>query len=120
MRVTSQRRSDTIPYAIPFSSFSLRMDEDGENIPFEFTLSNDLLPSQPSQNGGDTFDHEVWDHILPGLERVCVILRFQEYTHAEIAWIIGMKTDEVSRIIYKVRNRVDKIKTMNKKISSHK
>ncbi len=112
MRVSSQRFSSRMPYAIPFSWFNTYTDEDGEKMSFEATLSNEMIPQQQSSNVSETFDSKIWEHILPGLERGCIILRSQEYSHAEIAWIFGMKTDEVSRIIYKVKNRLVKLRIM--------
>lgn len=109
MRVSSQRNNGRAPYAIPFSWFNTYTDEDGEKLPFESTLSNEMLPQQQSSNVSETFGDKIWEHILPGLERGSIVLRSQEYSHSEIGWIFGMKTDEVSRVLYKVKNRLIKL-----------
>lgn len=110
MRVTGQqRRNDNPPFAISFSSLKSFVDEEGEQMPFESILSDELLPQQQASNVSGTFSSSIWNHILPGLERGCIILRSQEYSHSEIAWIFGMKTDEVSRVLYKVKNRLVKL-----------
>jgi len=106
MRVSSQRTNGRAPYAISFSALNVFVEEDGEKIPFEAMLSSEMLPPQQSSNVSETFSSKIWEHILPGLERGCIILRSQDYSHSEIAWIFGMKTDEVSRVIYKVKNRL--------------
>jgi len=107
MRVSSTQRIITqIPTAYSFSSFTTFMGDDGEDIPFESTLSNEMVTAQQSSNISETFNDEIWKNILAGLERVCIVLRTQDYSHAEIAFILGMKPEEVSRILYKVRNRL--------------
>lgn len=108
MRV-QQRRNDNPPYAISFSSLRTFIDEDGERMSFESVLSDIMLPQQQSSNVSETFTNTIWNHILPGLERGSIVLRSQEYSHSEIAWIFGMKTDEVSRVLYKVKNRLVKL-----------
>lgn len=108
MRASSQRNNGA-PYAIPFSWFDSIVGEDGEKLAFEDTLSTDLLPDSQSANVSETFTSSLWQHVLPGLERTCIVLRTQEYSHSEIAWILGMKTDEVSRVLYKVKNRLIKL-----------
>jgi len=109
MRVSAQRNNGKAPYAIPFSAFLTYTDEDGERLLFEDTLSDDLVPQQKANNVSATFGSKIWGSILPGLERGSIVLRSQEYSHAEIGWIFGMKTDEVSRILYKVKNRLVKL-----------
>jgi DNA-directed RNA polymerase specialized sigma24 family protein len=71
----------------------------------------DYLPAlEPvAANISETFSFEIFKHIMPGIERVCIVLISQDYSHSEIAWILGMKPDEVSRVIYKVRNRLKKL-----------
>jgi hypothetical protein len=46
---------------------------------------------------------------MPGLERAIVVLRSQDYTYSEIAWILGMRTQEISRVLYKIKTRLIKI-----------
>ena len=66
-------------------------------------------PEVSVANISETFSFEVFKHIMPGIERVCIVLISQDYSHSEIAWILGMQADEVSRVIYKVRNRLKKL-----------
>ena len=107
MRVTSTQRIITqIPTAYSFSSFTTFTNDDGENPSFEDTLSNEMVPPQISSNVSETFDDEIWKHILPGLERCCIIFRLHEYSDSESARILGMEPEEVSRIRYKVKNRL--------------
>jgi DNA-directed RNA polymerase specialized sigma24 family protein len=84
----------------------------GMNIPLDAIA--DMIPSDISEeinksNISETFMFEVFKNIMPGLERAIVILRSQDYTYSEIAWILGMKTQEISRVLYKVKTRLVKI-----------
>ena len=107
MRVTSTQRIITqIPTAYSFSSFTTFANDDGESPSFEDTLSNEMVTPQQSSNISETFNDDLWKNILPGLERACIVLRTQDYSHNEIAFILGMRSEEVSRILYKIRNRL--------------
>jgi DNA-directed RNA polymerase specialized sigma subunit len=74
----------------------------------------DIIPADDlgeinTSNISETFMFQVFKNIMPGLERAIVVLRSQDYTYSEIAWILGMRTQEISRVLYKIKTRLIKI-----------
>jgi len=57
----------------------------------------------------EAFNNVIFEHIQPGLERTCIILKAEGFSIADIAWMLGIERREVHRTIYRVRNRLLKM-----------
>lgn len=49
---------------------------------------------------------KAFEYIRPGNERASVLLRANDLSYGEIAWVLGIKEREVAEIFYKVRRRL--------------
>ena len=59
-----------------------------------------------SMEMADSLSSEVFDHLESGVERACVILRTDDFTYAQIGFILGLKEPDVANTFIKIRKKL--------------
>lgn len=60
------------------------------------------------ENINEAFNNKIFEYIRPGEERIAVMLRTLDLKHWEIGWIMGLSKPEVEKILYRVRDRIER------------
>jgi DNA-directed RNA polymerase specialized sigma24 family protein len=62
---------------------------------------------QPEEKLSEAFYGKLFQYIHPGDELVCVILRSNDLSYKEIAYVMGKKKEDIESMIYRIRKRVE-------------
>lgn len=77
------------------------------NNPYTIRLFEEILyednVQEPIQEG---FSHEIFKYVKPGKERICVVLKAQEFSPVEIAFLLGIERREVDKTMFEIKTRL--------------
>lgn len=99
MRVL-RSKTPFLPYVfnvIPFSELKSVENQQIENL---------LGDNNEHEPISEAFNNFVFRHIKAGRERTVVILRAEGLSYREIAWVMGVKLQEVNGIFLRVKRRL--------------
>jgi len=58
----------------------------------------------------DGFTLEMFKHIKPGMERVCVVMIADGYSYDDLSFLFGVQRQEINKLMYELRQRLIRAK----------